>query len=119
MAFPFTVGQVLTAAEMNAIVILSGVGSALLGSPPTGSAGGFIIQAGFSNVTFSSGAGTLTFPNSFPNGVLTVVGNVNSSGNSDVLTFAGNTTAQITVGMFRNNSGFTGSVPIQYIAIGF
>ena len=40
------------------------------GSPPAAGTGPFYVQTGYQAVTFSGGAGTLTWPTAFPNGVL-------------------------------------------------
>jgi hypothetical protein len=87
----FTTGQILTAAEMDIIsddltdlktetehrLEVSGrTASVAYGTPPTIEIGGFLFQFGTEVVTLDgSSNGTITFPESFPAGLGTVVAN--------------------------------------------
>ena len=94
--------------------------AARTGTPPTvGTAGKpFAIQAGEAVVTCSAGAGAVTFPQAFPNGVLQVTWSSGSSAcdagwTSSVTTSGFNFFAKL------NGSAVSTSVRIEYIAIGF
>jgi hypothetical protein len=81
-----TTGTVIPAATQNDMAVLNtmiglyGAGPAMFsGSAPATTAPNYLVQAGAVGVSFSSGAGTLTFPVAFPNGVLAVLCDVSTN----------------------------------------
>ena len=122
------VGDVLSSPDWNTLTPLNtsiglfGVGSAISGSPPAGTAPNFLPQCGTSVVTTSGGIATITFPSTFPNGVVTVLpapGDAASSLGQVVVhtTSTSNFTAYCYT---TTGSAITASsVRINWIAIGF
>jgi hypothetical protein len=132
----FIVNQILRAAEMNALqasippptqVGVFAVGSALQGSPPAPSAGGFLLQGGVvHSFVLTAGQALFTFPTAFPNGLLTfVLTNFPPSPgdpNSDiVIGIAGvpNTTNVDIYGWNIHTDTGAGSINFTWLAIGF
>ena len=75
------------------------------GSPPAAGTGPFYVQTGYQAVAFSGGAGTLTWPTAFPNGVLGCA----------ILPFFGAAYASI-IGL--NGTASKTSAPLYYYLIG-
>jgi hypothetical protein len=107
----------LTDASIEALAsyptALFGVGTAATGSPPAALVGAFEIQAGSKSVTFSGGAGTLTFPKNFSNGLLALALGIFSTSTFSI-SWSAPTVAQVTL-----NGGGSSTIDISFIAIGF
>jgi hypothetical protein len=104
------------------VMPLMEVGSSIVGgTPPTvGSASpGYRIQAGKATPTFTAGAGTLTFPTTFANGLLSVV--VMGAGNDVVISqvVASTTKAAAALRCYIAGAAATGAVDLTYVAIGW
>jgi len=119
----FTTDEVLTSTAMSEIVTsvgLAAVGTALVGSPP--GAGGYMMQAGATNVTFSSGSASMSFPTAFPNGVLTVIASWGDSlveTNSLNVSTSSTTKSSVGFGGYVSGTAFTGGTKIFWLAIGW
>jgi len=126
------VSNVATAADFNTYIRdnsnwlaqtcgVFGVAGSVSGNvtPAAGSAG-FYIQAGSVSGTASSGNFNYAWPTAFPTGVLAVVGNVVDSGaNTFSLTVFTASAAGVTWEVSLGGAGFSGSMEMNYIAIGF
>lgn len=102
---------------------LFGVGGVLVGSaPPAGT--GFLKQAGIAGISFTSGVGTLTFPESFPLGVVTVEANLftglATQGSSCTLLQGGTfSTSAVQLYATQNGTSLGSSYQVAWVAWGF
>src|ERR1017187_10413907 len=111
-------------AVLNTCVGLYAKDNAMNGSPPVTTAPNFQIQAGQAGIVFSGGAGVLTFPTSFANGLLSIVTTLQVPASS-----ASSTCGPVNGGSFGpgvvslwaaiGGSSLTGDYNVTYIAIGF
>lgn len=103
------------------LVPLRNVGTAVNGTAPatTAAAPAYKMQAGKATVTFTAGAGTVTFPTAFATGLLCVI--LQSSGNDVVLgvTIASSTRTSAAVTCYIAGAAAAGAVDLEYIAIGW
>lgn len=114
----FSVGQQLTATQMNNLMLVLKRDSAISGSPPA-SPGPFMMIAGQQAVSCTSATGTLTFPGGgFPTGLLCIVFAANSNSSVTIGYNAGGA-ATVTVVVAVNGVGFTGTATLSYVAIGW
>ena len=130
-------GNVLSAAERNYLTPLN-TGVGLFGvtgigvtgaTPPGTTAPNFLIQAGYTSVTFSAASGTLTFPTAFPNGILMVSGTVTNSAGAAMLSLTTASTSTATFQAYEavgTSSGGTATLTafntssyVSWIAIGW
>lgn len=121
---PGTTGGALLVRDRQVAPLWARTGGFSGGAPAANSStDAYWIQAGTTTVSFSSGNGTLSFPSSFPNGLLAVAVSIRSDGGvvcnpsasggsaSSVPLVALSWTAPITY--------LTGSVTVSFIAIGW
>ena len=125
-----SVGNVLAAADwnyltpLNTMVGLYGAGGAMSGTPPVRTAPNFLIQSGMAAIAFVAGAGTLTFPVAFPNGLLSVITIIHaptSSSSSTCGPVSGGTFSGSSVSLWAaiNGSSLSSTYNVNYIAIGW
>jgi len=106
--------------EVVTSVGIAAVGAAFSGSPP--GAGGYMLQAGTTNITCSSGGGTMSWPATFPNGVLTVLLSMGDSvvrPDTIVVSASATNKTQLGVGVTVSGSAFSGGVNVFWLAIGW
>ena len=109
-----------TTSGQGLAVNLFGVDATMSGSAPA-APGQFLLQAGQQSVSFTAGVGQLTFPTSFPNGLLSCVltlGGQATSANGSL--FVGNPSGSAVNVYFQyGGSAWASNASISYIAIGF
>ena len=100
---------------------LAGVASPMAGSGNPGrDSGGYMMQAGESASSFSSGGGGLVFPITFPNGLLAFTAMVeDTAAQLDTMTWKGASAGGISFTLFVNGALYTGSATYSWIAIGW
>ncbi len=101
-------------------VNMFGVGSPAFGTPPARLSGQFYIQAGQTAVALNASAGgIISFPDAFPNGVLTVLLGI---GNNAVVCYADVIGAQVSTtafGLQASSNVASDTIVFNWIAIGF
>lgn len=120
-------GNVVTAGNWNDITAcntqigLFGADVALSGSKPVLTAPNWQVQSGKQAVVLTSGVGTLTFPNAFPNGLLGITFAFLAGGGASQATFTTPTASSVSISCYQANGTPLGSVTqtVSYIAIGF
>ena len=109
-----------TTSGQGLAINLFGVDATMSGSAPA-APGQFLLQAGQQSVSFTAGVGQLTFPTSFPNGLLSCVltlGGQATSANGSL--FVGNpSSSAVNVYFQYGGSAWASNASISYIAIGF
>jgi hypothetical protein len=103
------------------LVPLRNVGTAISGTAPAVSdaAPAYKFQAGKATVTFTAGAGTLTFPTAFATGLLACL--VTSGGSDAVVdvTMGSSTKTSAALTLYIAGAAATGGADVTYIAIGW
>lgn len=111
--------QAVSASQLIGLALF-GAGSSHAGSPPATPNGQFYMQSGtIVAATNSAGGGSVTFPNAFPNGCLTVLV---CEGNNTVTNEPTNLiSVQVTATSFgfQNVGAISTNIQVDYIAIGF
>ena len=109
-----------TVAGSNLIGInLYGVGPTMIGTAPARLTGQFYMQAGSSVLTFPGATLDFSFPQSFPNGLLTFVcinGDTTTSGQIIETNSSGNVSSSV-IRLYAENGA--GTYRVSWIAIGF
>ena len=120
------IGNVLSATQWNYLTALNGglglldaVGP-LVGTLPPVSAPNFQMQAGRMAITCSAANFSFSWPTAFPNGLLAVFMQGESSGAPVVINNSASSTKSLAVGqLFVGGAAYTGAAGINFIAIGF
>jgi hypothetical protein len=96
-----------------------GVGAVSAGSAPTAGSPVLLMQCSFDAPTLAAGTFTVTFPETFPNGVVCVICTGGSLGASQVIVSTASTSGFSGTAYTNTGSTVSTSQHIGYIAIGF
>lgn len=87
---------------------------------PAAPSNSYLMIAGRPELSFTSGVGTWTFPNPFPNGLLTVQATIfDGSSDTDTIVVRTTTLASATVYITVNGSAYSGAAFISFLLIGW
>lgn len=100
-------------------VSLYGVDTAPVGSPPARLSGAFLMQAGTKSLTFVGGFAQLAFPQSFPNGFLSIQYAVESATGTIQTSWYSPSAGSVEIVLEIAGAVWSGAAFISYLAIGF
>lgn len=106
--------------QVSPVMLATGASLAGILPIPAAPQNCYLSQGGSQTVTITGGAGTVTFPQPFPNGVLCVLPTLQGSSAAAVTYYIGAvTTVDFVIYVTVAGSAFTGTSTVNFFAIGW